>query len=86
MSSEIVIQHINLPNTMERTQCPALPAELWLRVLENLQKEEDLPELWTSHRYVCTAFKQAVEAIMRENHLRKTWINFQLGTYFPLWL
>jgi len=66
---------------MTAKQCPTLPAELWLRVLENLQKEEDLPELWTSHRYVCTAFKQAVEAIMRENHLRKTWINFQLGTY-----
>jgi len=66
---------------MTAKQCPTLPAELWLRVLENLQKEEDLPELWTSHRYVCTAFKQAVEAIMRENHLRKTWINFQLGEH-----
>jgi hypothetical protein len=64
---------------MAATQHPTLPAELWLRVLQNIQKEEDLPDLWTSCRHVCTTFKQAVEAIMRENHLRKTWIRFSLG-------
>lgn len=64
---------------MATTQCPSLPTELWLRVLQNLQNSEDLPDLWTSYRHVCTTFKEAVEAIMRENHLRKTWIRFSLG-------
>ena len=62
-------------------QRPVLPAELWLAILQNVQREEDLPELWTSYRRVCKASKQAVEAIVRQNHLRKTWINFQLGEY-----
>jgi hypothetical protein len=65
----------------ETEQRPILPAELWLGILQNLQREEDLPELWTSYRRVCKASKRAVEAIMRQNHLRKTWINFQLGKH-----
>jgi hypothetical protein len=64
---------------MATKQCPTLPAELWLRVLQNLQKEEDLPDFWTSYRQVCTTFKKAVEAIMRDNHLQMTFIRFALG-------
>jgi hypothetical protein len=64
---------------MAANPCPALPNELWNRVLENFRKENDLPDIWMSYRFVSTAFKTAVESIFREKHLRKTWIRYELG-------
>jgi hypothetical protein len=67
---------------MATVQCPTLPPELWIRILRNLKMEEDLPDLWMSFRHVCTAFKDAVESIFCNEHLPKTWIQFNLGTHY----
>jgi hypothetical protein len=61
------------------TQAPAyLPPELWIKVLRNLNEENDLTELWF-HRHVCTTFRDAVEFIFIEKHLPKTTIRWNLG-------
>jgi hypothetical protein len=64
---------------MEAPQTFTLPNELWIRVLQDLDNEEDIAVLWTTCRHVCTAFKDATESIFRERHLPKTRINFDLG-------
>lgn len=58
-----------------------LPTELWIRVLENNMSNEALPEMWNAVRHVSTTFKQAVEAIFRENILPQVWITYDLGMY-----
>ncbi|KAH6672544.1 hypothetical protein B0J14DRAFT_75505 [Halenospora varia] len=65
--------------TTSTAQRATLPPELWHRILRNLNEENDLTELWISHRHVNTAFRDAVESIFRARHLRKTYINFNLG-------
>lgn len=66
---------------MASKQPPTLPNEIWIRVLENLNQEQDIPDAWLSCRHVSTAFKAVVESIFRERHLPKTWIVFYLGTH-----
>lgn len=55
-----------------------LPTEVWIRVLQSLKTEN--VELWMSMRHVSRAFKDAVEAIFRDKHLPKTYIDIELGT------
>ncbi|TVY52887.1 hypothetical protein LSUE1_G009920 [Lachnellula suecica] len=56
-----------------------LPPELWIKVLKNLNEENDLPALWISYRHVCKTFQDAVESIFIEKHLPKTWLRWNLG-------
>ncbi|KAH8646571.1 hypothetical protein BGZ60DRAFT_535555 [Tricladium varicosporioides] len=65
--------------TTTTTQPAILPPQLWHQVLRNLNEENDLTELWMSHRHVNTVFRDAVESIFKARHLRKTYINFNLG-------
>jgi hypothetical protein len=64
---------------MAAEQTATLPNEIWIRVLQNLDNDESIADLWTTCRHVCTAFKDATESIFRERHLPKTRINFNLG-------
>jgi hypothetical protein len=64
---------------MATRQALSLPNEIWIRILENLKKESDLPDAWIVCRQVSTAFRDAVESIFRERHLSKSWIVFMLG-------
>jgi hypothetical protein len=57
----------------------ALPNELWIRVLQNLDDDESIADLWTTGRHVCTTFKDATESIFRDRHLPKTRFEFDLG-------
>ena len=57
----------------------ALPNEIWIRVLQNLDNDDDIAELWTTCRHVCTAFKEVTESIFRERHLPRTRFDFNLG-------
>ncbi|PMD33763.1 hypothetical protein L207DRAFT_639165 [Hyaloscypha variabilis F] len=66
---------------MAEQQPIALPNELWIRILQNLDNDEDIAELWTTCRHVCTAFKRVVESICRDRHLPKTRLNFRLGRF-----
>jgi len=63
---------------MAEHQAAALPNELWIRVLQNLDDDDGIAELWAC-RHVCTAFKDATESIFRDRHLPKTRLNFNLG-------
>jgi hypothetical protein len=58
---------------------PALPPELWLRVLQNLVEEDDLPHLWMTCRHVCTSFRDAAESIFRGRQLPLVKILFTIG-------
>ncbi|KAK2754488.1 hypothetical protein FQN54_006889 [Arachnomyces sp. PD_36] len=60
---------------MATAQCPSLPYELWLQVLQNFKRDDDLPHLWML-RHVNRTFKDAVEFIFRKKHLPKTWVEF----------
>lgn len=64
---------------MAEHQAPALPDELWIRVLQNLDNDENIAELWTTCRHVCTAFKDATESIFRDRHLPRTRFSFDFG-------
>jgi hypothetical protein len=64
---------------MTAHQTATLPNELWIRVLQNLDNDENIADLWTTCRHVCTAFKDATETMFRERHLPKTILNFNLG-------
>ncbi|PBP26336.1 hypothetical protein BUE80_DR002637 [Diplocarpon rosae] len=66
---------------MDSRQSSLLPNELWIRILENLNADEDLPTLWKSCRQVSTAFKAITESIFREKHLPRTRLGFYLGEY-----
>jgi len=57
----------------------ALPYELWIRILQSLDDDESIADLWTTGRHVCTAFKDATESIFRDRHLPKTRFEFDLG-------
>jgi hypothetical protein len=57
----------------------SLPNEIWIRILENLKKENDLADAWMLCRQVSTAFRDPVESIFRERHISKSWIVFMLG-------
>ncbi|RDW69906.1 hypothetical protein BP5796_08303 [Coleophoma crateriformis] len=61
---------------------PPLPTELWIRILGNLNKDSDLPQLWTSCRHVSTVFRDVVEFMFRGKHLSKTWIHYDLGIHY----
>ncbi|KAE9366933.1 hypothetical protein N431DRAFT_350976 [Stipitochalara longipes BDJ] len=64
---------------MAEQQSTTLPNELWIRVLQNLDNDENIAGLWTTCRHVCTAFKDATEAVFRDRHLPKTRLHFRLG-------
>lgn len=64
---------------MATRQALALPNELWTRVLQNLDNDEDRPELWMIGRHICTTFKHEVESIFRDTALPKTMLIFNLG-------
>jgi hypothetical protein len=58
---------------------PVLPPELWLRVLQNLVEEDDLPHLWMNCRHVCTSFRDAAESIFRGRQFPLVKILFTIG-------
>lgn len=64
---------------MAAHQTGPLPNEIWIRVLQNLDNDDDIAELWTICRHVCTAFKEVTESIFRERHLPRTGFDFNLG-------
>jgi hypothetical protein len=64
---------------MVTRQTLSLPNEIWIRILENLKKENDLADAWMVFRQVSTAFRDAVESIFRDRHLSKSRIIFMLG-------
>jgi DNA-binding XRE family transcriptional regulator len=69
---------------MAANQTATLPNEIWIRVLQNLDNDEEICDLWTTCRHVCTAFRDATESIFRERHLPKTRFHFDLGEEAPL--
>lgn len=56
-----------------------LPNELWIRVLQNLRADDDLPFLWITCRHVNSVFRHAVESTFQTRLLPKLRINFTLG-------
>lgn len=56
-----------------------LPVELWYKVLEHVDKNQELVDLWMSYRHVCRAWRDAAESVFRDMHLSKTTLEFHLG-------
>ncbi|KAF2122319.1 hypothetical protein BDV96DRAFT_482722 [Lophiotrema nucula] len=59
-------------------QCPSLPAEIWIRILSY---HEDLTHLWTTCRLVSHTYRDYVEQMFAEHHLRNTYIDWPLEKY-----
>jgi len=67
----------NAPNTRPNLY---LPPELWnitLGNLRDLESSTDLTYLWTIARHFSTLFGKEVEKIFMEEHLPKTWLEFE---------
>ena len=57
----------------------SLPQELWKLVLENIRQDADRAELWCSLRRVNKGFKEIIEGIFKERHLKYICVTFNLG-------
>ncbi|KAH8586776.1 hypothetical protein B0O99DRAFT_48858 [Bisporella sp. PMI_857] len=60
-------------------QIPLLPPELWFKVIESHESDQNLPEMWLTWRHVSKTFQNVVETIFQESVLPRTCIRFLLG-------
>lgn len=61
-----------------------LPNELWIRILQDINADPDLPFLYITCRHVNSVFRDAVESMFRDRMLPKLRINFSLGKRFAM--
>lgn len=77
-TSPPTIKHESPPRLSRTPICPPLPPELWIRILSY---HNDLTHLWCTCRRVSALFRDYVEQVFAESHLKDTSIDFLLEKY-----